>query len=148
MKRILFSVLCLILIVSMCTPVFAAEQSHVILTQEIDLGNGITIIDKLVDLTAARASDRTYARTATIKDNGDTIGVITIIGIFRYDGTSVSVVSKVVDQTDTYYGWNYVQNSFTENGGTITLDAKLTKLLVFNIPFTISITCDANGKIS
>ena len=41
-----------------------------------------------------------------------------------------------------------MQNSFTESGGTITLDAKLTKLLVFNIPFTISITCDANGKIS
>lgn len=148
MKRILFSVLCLILIVSMCTPAFAAEKSHVILTQEIDLGNGITMIDELIDLTTARASDRTYARTLTIKDNDDTIGVITIIGIFRYDGTSVSVVSKVVDQTDTYYGWNYVQNSFTENGGTITLDAKLTKLLVFNIPFTISITCDANGKIS
>lgn len=99
-------------------------------------------------LNTVRSSDRTYARTKTIKENDATIGVITIIGIFRYDGTSVSVVSKVVDQTDTYYGWNYVQNSFTENGGTITLDAKLTKLLVFNIPFTISITCDANGKIS
>lgn len=148
MKQIVTCLLAFALIISMSVPAFASEQSNVILTQEIDLGNGITIVDELVELSSVRSSDRTYARTKTIKENDATIGVITIIGIFRYDGTSVSVVSKVVDQTDTYYGWNYVQNSFTENGGTITLDAKLTKLLVFNIPFTISITCDANGKIS
>ena len=148
MKQIVTCLLAFALIISMSVPAFASEQSNVILTQEIDLGNGITIVDELVELSSVRSSDRTYARTKTIKENDATIGVITIIGIFRYDGTSVSVVSKVVDQTDTYYGWNYVQNSFTENGGTITLDAKLTKLLVLNIPFTISITCDANGKIS
>ena len=148
MKQIVTCLLAFALIISMSVPAFASEQSNVILTQEIDLGNGITIVDELVELSSVRSSDRTYARTKTIKENDATIGVITIIGIFRYDGTSVSVVSKVVDQTDTYYGWNYVQNSFTESGGTITLDAKLTKLLVLNIPFTISITCDANGKIS
>ena len=148
MKQIVTCLFAFALIISMSVPAFASEQSNVILTQEIDLGNGITIVDELVELSSARSSDRTYARTKTIKENDATIGVITIIGIFRYDGTSVSVVSKVVDQTDTYYGWYYVQNSFTENGGTITRDAKLTKLLVLNIPFTISITCDANGKIS
>ena len=148
MKQIVTCLLAFALIISMSVPAFASEQSNVILTQEIDLGNGITIVDELVELSSVRSSDRTYARTKTIKENDATIGVITIIGIFRYDGTSVSVVSKVVDQTDTYYGWNYVQNSFTESSGTITLDAKLTKLLVLNIPFTISITCDANGKIS
>ena len=148
MKQIVTCLLAFALIISMSVPAFASEQSNVILTQEIDLGNGITIVDELVELSSVRSSDRTYARTKTIKENGDTIGVITIIGIFRYDGTSVSVVSKVVDQTDTYYGWNYRQNSFTESGGTITLDAKLTKLFYQIIPFTISITCDANGNIS
>ena len=57
-------------------------------------------------------------------------------------------MSKRVNQADTYEGWSYKQNSFTSSGGTITLDAKLTKLLVMNIPFTITLSCDKDGNIS
>ncbi len=148
MKRLISCFLAFALIISLCIPAFAAEQSNVLLTQEIDLGNGIIMIDELIEYTTARSSDRTYARTRTIKINDATVGVITIIGIFRYDGTSVSVVSKVVDQTETYHGWSYKQNSFTENGGTITLDAKLTKLFYPSIPFTVTLSCDKDGNIT
>ena len=58
------------------------------------------------------------------------------------------IMAKRVNQADTYEGWSYKQNSFTSSGGTITLDAKLTKLLVMNIPFTITLSCDKDGNIS
>ena len=51
-------------------------------------------------------------------------------------------------QTTTYNGWNYQQNSFTSSGGTVTLDAKLTKLLFWNIEVDMSMTCDVNGNIT
>ena len=80
--------------------------------------------------------------------NGVVIGVIAMKGTFRYDGSTVSVASKSVTQTDTYEGWSYKQNSFTSSGGTVTLDAKLTKLIFLNIPFTMMLSCDKDGNIS
>lgn len=63
-------------------------------------------------------------------------------------GTSVSVVSKTVTNTDTYNGYGYVQNSFTSSGGSVTLNARLTKWIVLNTPFTMTLSCDKNGNIS
>lgn len=40
------------------------------------------------------------------------------------------------------------QTSFTSSGGTVTLEGKLTKLLILNDPFTMTLTCDKNGNIS
>ena len=148
MKKILTPIIAIILIVSMCPYAFAAEQGTEVFYQEIDLGNGIVIIDRITEYTNARATGKTATRTKEIRENGILIGAITLFGEFRYDGTSVSVLYTAVTRTDTYEGWSYRQNSLTSSGGTITLDAKLTKLLFLNIPFTITLTCDANGNIS
>lgn len=99
-------------------------------------------------MTNARASQKTATRKATLTKDDVTIGVIAFKATFRYDGSTVSVVSKSVTQTDTYDGWSYTQNSFTSSGGTVTLDAKLTKLLIVNYPFILSLTCDKNGTLS
>ena len=81
--------------------------------------------------------------------DGDTvIGIVTIQATFRYDGSTVSVVSKSVTQVETYEGWNYVQSSFTSSGGSVVLSAKLTKWIVLNTSFTMTLSCDKNGKIS
>lgn len=148
MKKLLTPIIAIILIVSMCPYAFAAEQGTEVFYQEIDLGNGIVIIDRITEYTNARAAGKTATRTKEIRENGILIGAITLFGEFRYDGTSVSVLYTAVTRTDTYEGWSYRQNSLTSSGGTITLDAKLTKLLFLNIPFTITLTCDANGNIS
>lgn len=148
MKRILTTIIAFIFIISMFPCAFAAEQGTEVLYQEIDLGNGIVIIDRITEYTNARAAGKTATRTKEIYKDDVLIGSITLFGEFRYDGTSVSVFYKAVTRTDTYEGWSYKQNSLTSSGGTITLDAKLTKLLFLNIPFTITLTCDANGNIS
>lgn len=148
MKKLLTPIIAIILIVSMCPYAFAAEQGTEVFYQEIDLGNGIVIIDRITEYTNARAAGKTATRTKEIRENGILIGAITLFGEFRYDGTSATVFYKAVTRTDTYEGWSYRQNSLTSSGGTITLDAKLTKLFYQNIPFTISLTCDANGNIS
>lgn len=148
MKRIITLCLLTIVIISCSVPAFASEQELIVWHQESTLENGITIIDEVINNSLTRSSTRDYTRRRTISDDGVTIAVISVRGVFSYNGTTVSVVSKSVTQTDTYEGWSYKQNSFTSSGGTIALDAKLTKLLVMNIPFTITLSCDKNGNIS
>ena len=77
-----------------------------------------------------------------------TIGIIAFQATFSYNGDSAYVTSKAVIQTDTYDGWSYKQTSFITTGNTVTLEGKLTKLLILNDPFTMSLTCDKDGNIS
>lgn len=150
MRRKVICTMCIVcLLFSISIPTFAAEQTgEVISCSEIHMGDGIIIFQEVSQIPLTRSSDKTYQIKNTITDDGVTVGIIAIRGTFRYDGTTVSVVSKSVTQTDTYEGWSYKQNSFTSSGGTITLDAKLTKLLVMNIPFTMTLSCDKDGNIS
>lgn len=148
MRRILAACLALLLAATFAAPVLADGEDNVVYAQETVLENGLTVVDQVIDITAARASDKTYARTRMFKDGETVVAVITMTATFRYNGTTVSVVNKSVTQTDTYDGWEYVQNSFTSSGGTVTLNAKLTKWFIFNTSFTMTLTCDKDGNIS
>lgn len=148
MKQLITFCCVLAVLISLAVPAFANEQETLITQDVMEYGDGIVIIDELYEVAISRTSTKEYTRKKTIMSGGTTIGIVAIKGKFSYDGSKVSVVSKSVTQTDTYNGWNYKQNSFTSSGGTITLDAKLTKLVVANVPFTISLTCDKNGNVS
>lgn len=148
MKKLLSFTLTLILLVSLVTPAFAVEQSPVVFSQDTVLENGITVIDEVIDISNARSTDKSYVRSRTFKDGDTVVAIIAITATFRYDGSSVSVVRKAVTQADTYDGWEYVQNSFTSSGGTVTLNARLTKWLILNTSFTMTLSCDKDGNIS
>ncbi len=148
MKRLLAICICAILFVSMVFPASAAEQPQEEYMVERVLGNGLTMIDEITVYPQRRSTDSRVERTGTIRDGDTVIAIIAFEAVFRYDGSTVSVVSKTVTQTDTYAGWSYKQKPFTSSGGTVTLDAKLTKLLIFNNSFTMTLSCDKNGNIS
>ena len=132
----------------MVSPASAAEQLPENHRVERILGDGLTVIDEITVYSQARSTDKRAERKATIKDGDTVIAIIAFEAVFRYDGSSVSVVSKTVTQTNTYEGWSYKQKSFTSSGGTVTLNAKLTKLLIFNNSFTFTLSCDRSGNIS
>lgn len=150
MKKVISLLLCLIIVfpITVNATSYSNEAGVVVLSETQTTEDGFTVVDELIDISQSRSSDKTYLRQKTLYSNENLIGVIAFTVTYRYDGSTVSVVSKAVTQTDTYEGWSYKQNSFTSSGGTVTLDAKLTKLLIFNAPFTMSTTCDANGNIS
>lgn len=148
MKKLFSFVICVILLVSMSIPTYATEQTEVVYSEETILENGMVMKDEIIVTTNARSTDKTATRKKTITHSDATVAVIAFKATFRYDGSTVSVVSKSVTQTDTYDGWSYSQNSFTSSGGTVTLDAKLTKLLILQKSFTMSLTCDKNGNLS
>lgn len=153
MKKCLSFILFLMFVIMMITPVFAADTADtngtVIFYREETLDNGITVIEEIIETSQTRATGKTCTRTNTFKDGDTVIAVIAFQATFHYDGTTVIVASKSVTQTDTYDGWNYKQTSFTSSGGTVTLDARLTKWLgIFNNAFTMSLSCDKDGNIS
>lgn len=152
MRRLIAFLCSLLLIITISPTTLAASYSssdeHVIYYSQTDLGDGLVIIDEVIEYTNARSANKTYERKKILTYDGTVVGIIAICGTFSYNGSTVSVVSKSVTQTSTFEGWNYKQNSFTSSGGTITLNAKLTKLLVMNIPFTMTLSCDKNGNIS
>lgn len=148
MKKVCCLLICAILICGFAFPAAAQEQQTDSTRNVIVLDNGITLTEELVVFDNARASTKTGQRTTTVTKSGTTIAVITIQATFSYDGSTVSVTSKSVTQKTTYDGWSYSQQSFTSSGGTVTLNAKLTKLLVISQAVTVKLTCDKNGNIT
>lgn len=148
MKKLLAPILCVILVLSMVAPCYATSQSEVVFYEQTILEDGTVIIDEIIATTNARSTDLTAERRQTIHKGDTLIGSIAFRATYRYNGSTVSVVSKEVTRTDTYDGYKYKQTSFTSSGGTVTLEGKLTKLLIFNTSFTMTMTCDKNGNLS
>lgn len=148
MKKLLSLTLCFVMLASVLSPVYAAEQSEIIYSEEFVLEDGTTVKDEIIVTSHARSTDKTATRRQTFSRSDTVIGIIAFQAKFRYDGSTVSVISKSVTQTDTYDGYSYKQSSFTSSGGTVTLEGKLTKLLIFNTAFSMSLTCDKNGTLS
>ena len=151
MKRIISFILCLFILLSVAVSASAApvDNGTVLISEETTLEDGLTCIDEVILYPQqARASTRTAERRKTFYDGDTLIAVIAFTANYRFDGSSVSVLSKTVTQTDTYESWTYSQESFTSSGGTVSLTGKLKKWLIFSDSFTMSLTCDANGNIS
>lgn len=152
MKHVFSILLCVVLLLSFAVPAFASEMANpgmVLLSHtEALLENGLTMVEEKYETSQSRSSTKTGYVTRNFYDGSTLIATITLQATFRYDGSSVSVVSRSVTQSDTYDGWSYVQNSLTASGGTVTLSAKLTKWIILNTSFTMTLDCDEDGNIS
>lgn len=153
MKKIFSIFLCMVTLFTMIVPVCATSDNsnsgNTISYYEEQLDNGWIVVDEIVEYSHARSTEKTYERKKSFYDGDTLIAVIAFQATYRYTGTSVSVVSKTVTQTDTYSGWSFKQNSFTSSGGTVALEGTLKYLLIFNSSdFSMSMTCDKNGNIT
>ena len=151
MKRLLIIMMCTFMLLSLAVPCFASEagESCVVQSNVRTLDNGIILVrETALNNSLARSMSRAYTDKYTFYHDGELIAEIWIDATFRYDGNTVSVVSKSISKCETYDGWSFKQSSFTSSGGTVTLTGKLTKLLVLNANINISLTCDKNGNIS
>ena len=102
MKRFATILLAFVLVSALFTPALAAEENtQVIAVQETALENGITVVDEILESAQSRSTDKCYTRKKTFYREDTLIAVIAFDAVFRYDGSTVSVVSKSVTQTDT-----------------------------------------------
>lgn len=150
MRKFTAIVICAALLLCLCNPVFAAEQSGQASTYSSgQVVNGLTIETRIVDITQTRATDvKTYECTQTLREDGEIIAVIVFEATFVYNGVTVGIMSKKVTSVNTYNGWSYQQISFTGANGTVTLTGRLVKGIILTDDFSLSITCDKDGNIS
>lgn len=148
MKKIVTLLLSFVLFASLVFPVSATGSGEVIYSGELTFENGLRAVETVTVYFSGRASTVTADREMSLYDGDTLVAYIRFEATYRYDGSTVSVVSKSVTNTNTYDGWEYVQNSFTSSGGTVTLDAKITKWFIFNTPFSMTLSCDKDGNIS
>lgn len=148
MKKIVAFVFCLFLVLNLSIPCLATRGEEIIYSAQTELENGIICLDMItVSSSLLRSQDKTATRSQTFLRDGTTIAEISITGTFRYDGSTISVVSKSISKCQTYDGWKFTQSSFTSSGGTITLTGTLSKLLL-KTNVNISLSCDKDGNIS
>ena len=153
MKRIISLTLSILLLAACIIPSNASE-TETVLTETLSynetvLDDGTVVIDELFVESRTRSEDKVASRRKVLVRDGVTIAEIEIQGYFRYDGSTVQILAKVVAQSNTYDGWEYHQDSFTSSGGTITLNGHLTKWFgILRHEFVMTLSCDANGNIS
>lgn len=150
MKRVLSLILCMVSLLVLAVPAFAAERTegNVVYRDEFTLEDGFTVAREIVDVSFARSAEKTYIQSWRISDGSSgVIADIAITATYHCDGRSVYVVSKTVSRADTYYGWSFTQNYLVAGGGTVTLSATLTKGGK-TMPVTLKMTCDKDGNIS
>lgn len=148
MKRFFSFLLCFILLFSFIAPIQAAENGEVLYSQTHLINSDLTVHKEVTVYSLSRSNTVTADYEQFFYDGDTLVAYIVLQATFVYDGSSVSVVSKSVTQSDTYDGWSYVQNSLTSSGGTVTLNAKLTKWIILNTSFTMTLSCDKDGNIS
>ncbi len=148
MKRVLSLILCMVSLLVLAVPAFAAERTegNVVYRDEFTLEEGLTVVREIVDVSFARSAEKTFIQTWQIKDNGTVVADIAVTATYHCDGRSVYVVSKTVSRADTYYGWSFTQNYLIAGGGTVTLNGKLTKG-TRTIPLNLTMTCDKDGNL-
>lgn len=148
MKRVLSLILCMVFLLVLAVPAFAAERTegNVVYRDEFTLEEGLTVVREIVDVSFARSAEKTFIQTWQIKDNGTVVADIAVTATYHCDGRSVYVVSKTVSRADTYYGWSFTQNYLIAGGGTVTLNGKLTKG-TRTIPLNLTMTCDKDGNL-
>lgn len=149
MKRVLSLILCMVSLLVLAVPAFAAERTegNVVYRDEFTLEDGFTVVREIVDVSFARSAEKTFAQNWKIKNGSTVVANIEITATYYCDGRSVYVVSKTVSRADTYYGWSFTQNYLIAGGGTVTLSATLTKGGK-TMPVTLKMTCDKDGNIS
>ena len=149
MRRVLSLILCMVSLLVLAVPAFAAERTdgNVVYRDEFTLEDGFTVVREIVDVSFARSAEKTYIQGWQIKSGSTVVANIEITATYHCDGRSVYVFSKTVSRADTYYGWSYTQNYLIAGGGTVTLSATLTKGTK-TMPITLALTCNKNGNIS
>lgn len=149
MKRILMLLLCIIIVSGSICPSLAADNTKILYYGEERIDDSIFVTDTLYELIpVSRDADRSITRKKEYYSDGKLIGVIALTVVFRYDGNTVSVVSKEVTQCKTYEGWSFKQSALTSNGGTVSLSGKLKKNIFQSVSVAVSVTCDKNGNIT
>lgn len=148
MKKKLSLFCAFVLLVAMMVPAAQAQSTYqeteTVYTEYGDFEIETTTI---VYNTVSRSSSRSADKEQVIRYDGKVIAEVTLSATFGYDGSAAWVTNSSSSYT-TYNGWSYGSERITESGSSVSLTAKITKLLYPSGNISISLKCSPSGQIS
>lgn len=153
MKRLVHTLICLVLVISFF-PVFAAAAENdglgqIMVSQTIeDIGGGCILIETIyVPVAQPYSSTKTGTKVAECISSGTTIYTLSVTGIFTYDGSSSTATSASgsiathVPNASIISRRAYTSGASACAFGSVSYNgATLQK--------TVTLTCDKDGNLS
>lgn len=153
MKRFVYALICLVLIISSFSSSVAAtehdDQEQIIISQTIEnIGDGCFLIETIyVPATQPYSNTKTGTKVAECISSGTTIYTLSVTGIFTYDGSSSTATSASGSIA------THVPNASIISGNAYTSGASAcafgsVSYYGATLQKTVTLTCDKDGNLS
>lgn len=110
---------------------------------------GLTVVDEAIYYPEEAPANTVTADRVKQLYHGDTlVGQMVFRVTFAYDGTRVTVQSQELLRAEGFDHWHIRKTKLGSQDGTVTATGRLSKWLVLNIDFAMTLTCDPAGNIS
>lgn len=166
MKRMWTLVLMVAMVLSVCTPVYAADE-YVISAGEVGsttieyLDNG-DYIETVITMEPSEEGLAAYATTRQVKGkktanyrnaDGDKLWSVTVTATFQYvPGSSVSCIEATASAESYSSTWKVGTATASYSGNTATGTVTATKYWLFvpgdKVTLSVTLKCDVNGNLS
>ena len=141
-KRLFALLLVCLLVFSLLTPAFAAEEQTT-----IDLGDGFYMVVTIEQVPMSRAGDVvTGSKTGKVYSGTTQVGTLTVYGDFDISGSTAKAVRSAITGSGMN-GWSYDRGTTSRSGNKVTGTGYFSSgSSSRNI--TLTLTCSSSGVIS
>lgn len=155
MKKIITVLIMVLLFLSSLTSISANNSTRTYIDEVFEDGSYIEIVIEEHETSSLtrEMTTKTGKKTATYKDsNGNELWTFYVSGIFKYDGSTSTCTSSVVNASSLNSNWKIHSKSATKSNATAsaTCTAKQYTLgiCVKTVTRNLSLTCSPNGTLS
>lgn len=148
MKRLVTSILSIMLVLSNVFPVFSIEKTIYVQT----ISDNISIEYIVEDITVSRATyEKVGRKTANMKNGSTILWSVTVIGTFTYDGYHSTCTKAEVSTTCPSSYWKITSSSASKSGASATARATGQSynngVVVQTLTEAISLVCGSDGTL-
>lgn len=150
MKRLICSVLVLMLVFSAIPVMVHADQGNKEITYFED---GSYLVSEVTPASTRASGTTSGTKPYTYYSaSGRSLWEVTLSGTFRYTGSSATCTDSSVSVSVYDSSWYTASKSARKSGssatGSASMSMKSAGVTVMTVPVSMSLTCDANGKLS
>lgn len=150
MKRIICGILTLILVFSALPVVATAAQGE---REILYFEDGSYLVSEVISVSTRASGTISGSKPYTYySTDGRTLWKATLNGTFRYTGSSATCTNSSISVSIYDSSWYTISKSAGKSGssatGSASMSMKSAGVTVMTVPVSMSLTCDANGKLS
>lgn len=148
MKKLVTSILTIVLVLTHIFPAFAVEKT----TYKEVISEDLYIVYTIEEITTSRAIyQKVGKKSANVKDGSTLLWSVTIHGTFTYDGNHSTCTKSEVSTTCPASAWRIVSSSATKSGASATARATGQRynngVVVQSLTEAVSLVCGSDGTL-